>query len=619
MKNLIKILLFLSFIPALFAETTAELANQIVVEGSSDDSKVKIALRKMSHEVMTKSDGERVKHVQAILQVIDAKKAVEVKAFLIRELQYIGGEEVVAAVSRYLLHKDLCEPAVQTLTAVFQKAEAKSIQKAISLAFLKATGANELTLAKACGAVRCNESKVLSKLKKLALNNDWSISHPALQSIAAIGVQGSEAIFVKAVKTNKNSSRSFSLKLSFLYARRLGETNKAAAAAFCQSFLPQLQDQKDAPYLVDCLQSLIEIQGASVIDGLLKYLEHPNPRISKSFAYILQEMDDKAIDAKLLTLLKKGSPKVKIIVMSLLLENSPTEVTPFIVEFLKSSNSELKNTALKACTKLDAAVATPFLLKALLSGNEADRQLAKSTMTQLALDKKTIAMICSSYEQQSNIQNKILLINLLAECSAKGAMKPIAHAAKSTDAALRQEALKALKTTSSVQDTKQLMVLLAKAQKSSELRSIQNGLFAAFRGKEQVPEVDLLVLSSKRAKGNQQAVILNTLASLDSKKTIDALQSFALSRDASIQRAAVKALSGSPSLLAAPALALACGQGSSSNRILAARGLLQVVNGVEGDDLIKKRALEKALPLVRSALEKGQLKKALASLGRSAK
>ncbi len=522
--NLLYVLLFcLYFASALTADETSDLANKVVVEGTADDSKVRIALRKLSHNVMAKSEGARLKHVKSLINVIDAKKENEVKAFLIRELQYIGRQESVAAMSKYLNDKVLCEPATQTLIGIYQNTQSKEIQSAIAKAFAKATGANELTLAKACGAVRTNDSASQSKLKKLASNKDWNIRQVALESLAAIGTPGCQDLFASSIKNSKTSARSFSLKLNFLYARRMAESDKTAASALCKSYIPQLQDQKDAPYLVDCLYTLLEIDGNASINEIIKYLEHPNPRISKSLERILQGVKDKSIDATLLSLLKSGTTKSKTSALSILLKKSPKEVTPFIVGFLSSNDEALKNAALKACTKLDSSEAAPFLLNALLKGNENDQQLAKSTFSQLAIDKKTTKQICEAYTNESSSKNKIALISLLADNNIKGALKTILKSANEGNADLRKVAIKALKSTTKVTDAKDLLTFLATVE-SKEVRYVQYGLISAFRGEQSSKDIALLTNAALNLKEKHQAAVFSTLASIEAKPAIDALK-----------------------------------------------------------------------------------------------
>jgi HEAT repeat protein len=607
--------LFLCFclISVLSADETSDLANKVVVEGTADDSKVKIALRKLSHKVMAENNAARLVHVKSLISVIDAKKEVEVKSYLIRELQYIGRQESIAAVSKYLNHKDLCEPATQTLIGIYQNTKSKAIKAAIATAFAQASTANELTLAKACGAVRADDSATQSKLKELASNNDWNVRQVALQSLAAMGTPGCQDLFASSIKNSKTSARSFSLKLNFLYARRMAGKDKIAAIDLCKSFILQLQEQKDAAYLVDCLYSLLEIDTAASCDEIIKYLEHPNPRISKSLERILQGIKDKNIDSKLLSLLHSGTTKSKTSALAILLKNSPKEVTPSIVTFLSSNDEALKKAALKACTQLDASEAAPFLLKALLKGSDTDKKLAQTTFAQLAIDKKTTKQVCDAYANESSINNKTALINLLADNSIKGALKTILKAANEGNDDLRKVAIKALKTTTQVTDVIDLLSFLATVE-SKEVRYVQYGLISAFRGEQSASEISLLINAAAKLNEKHQAAVFSTLASIEAKTAIDALSGYALSKNEGVQKAAIKALSGSPSIFAAEILANACAKGSPTNRILAARGVMQLVDSIEGDNLLKKRAMQKALPNVSSDAEKTKLKKAIENI-----
>jgi HEAT repeat protein len=605
-------LLSQTFTSFCWANQTADLANKIVVEGTADDSVSKIALRKLTHKAILDGEVARVKHAKSLIAVLETKKEYEIKAFILRELMFAGREESVKSISEYLADKKLCEDASRALIGIFQQTKSKEIQTVIAAAFAKASGANALTLGKACGSLRISDKATLEKLKKMATDKNWTTRQCGLQGLASIGVKGCESFFTDSIKNSKTSNRAFSLDLSFLYARRLAETDKTAALALCKSITPQLQDQKDAPFLVNCLATALQIDNGT-IDDVLKYLEHPNPRISNSLSRILQRMKSETVNKRLLTTLESGSTKAKSSALSILFKNAPALATPYIVKFLSSDEEALKSVALMAATQLDAAEAAPFLLKTLLSGNEADKDLARSTFSQLQINKKATEKICAAYKKEASVENKKAIIALLADNNVKGAMPTIIAAMHEGDADLRKDAIKALKTTSRVEDAEALLKLLAKVE-SKEVRYLQYALVSAFRGEQIAPQIELLIPAAAKLKDKYQTAVFGTLASIDSQNSIEALRPYAMGKNEEIQKAAIKALAGSPSILAADILATACGQGGKTSRILAARGLMQLIGSIEGENLLKKRALQKAYPKVENTMEKQQIKKALGSI-----
>ena len=148
----------------------------------------------------------------------------------------------------------------------------------------------------------------------------------------------------------------------------------------------------------------------------------------------------------------------------------------------------------------------------------------------------------------------------------------------------------------------------------TEVRYLQYALISAYRSSPQAPQLDLLIAAAAKYREKYQEAVFRTLASVDTAKSINSLRNYALAENEHTQKAAVKALSGSPSILAADILAESCGKGSSSNRILAARGLLQIISLVEDHNLEKKRALQKALPNVESEIEKKKMEAVLSSI-----
>jgi len=272
----------------LYADKTSDLA-----EKSANDPKARTALRNMAHDIAEKGDSAaRLQHAKSLVSVLEKSNDHELKAYLIRELQYVGKQEAVPALVKLLSSEKLCSQATQALLGIAQQVSKAEISKAISSAFLKSSGKTAVGLGRACGSLRISDSAVLKKIVALSSSSDWDVKRTAYRAIAHIGSAGYNDFFSKAISSNKNYQKSYALQMNFLYLRQLSD--KQAAAKTCRLYISKLQDQKNAPFLINALSTLIELDSSSA-DEVLKYLEHPNPRIRTGVARVLKYSDSKAV------------------------------------------------------------------------------------------------------------------------------------------------------------------------------------------------------------------------------------------------------------------------------------------------------------------------------------
>jgi HEAT repeat protein len=102
------------------------------------------------------------------------------KAFLMQELQAVGGKEAVKAIGRHLLDDDLCEPATQVLLSIRE-----GVVEPLRAALPKAKGRNRVTIIQALGVLR--DARSATALKKAFEDTDRDVRLAAARALANIG------------------------------------------------------------------------------------------------------------------------------------------------------------------------------------------------------------------------------------------------------------------------------------------------------------------------------------------------------------------------------------------------------------------------------------------------
>ncbi|MBK7978984.1 MAG: hypothetical protein IPK06_03010 [Ignavibacteriae bacterium] len=94
---------------------------------------------------------------------------VEVKTFLLNQLNLVGGNKTIDEIKEYLSDEELCEPAAQTLISIDDKSAANELLFALK----SSKGNTKATLVKALGNLKCVNA--IEQITPLIHSNDTAI------------------------------------------------------------------------------------------------------------------------------------------------------------------------------------------------------------------------------------------------------------------------------------------------------------------------------------------------------------------------------------------------------------------------------------------------------------
>jgi hypothetical protein len=161
---------------------------------------------------------------EALASVLGGDRPAEAKAFALRQLQLVGGEEVTPAVGKLLTDEALGEDAARALLAI--KAGAAGQFRA---ALPKAKGRQVVVIAQALGTLRDAESA--GGLRKLLAADDRDARLTAAWALAAVGDAGSAEQLLKAADAAQGYERAKLTQACLLLAENLLAAGKKKEAA----------------------------------------------------------------------------------------------------------------------------------------------------------------------------------------------------------------------------------------------------------------------------------------------------------------------------------------------------------------------------------------------------
>ncbi len=159
-----------------------------------------------------------------LLAALESHSDVEVKTFLLNQLNLVGSDKTVDATKKYLTDTDLVEPVTQTLTSIGSEKAAQALAEALPNV---EDDASKTTLIRALGVLQYKPA--VNQITDFVECQKSGAEKSTLAALANIGDANSYKILYKAAKNVDFAYEPTDAAEAFLnYANRLGEENQTA-------------------------------------------------------------------------------------------------------------------------------------------------------------------------------------------------------------------------------------------------------------------------------------------------------------------------------------------------------------------------------------------------------
>lgn len=237
--------------------------------GDADGVKAKYALHAVAvYSARPGADADRTMVAEALASRLAGRDSKDLKAFIVRQLQWCGRPDEVPALARLLSDEVLCEPAAQALGAIGDAKAAAALAAALG----SAKGKRRVTLITALG--RLPDASALGAIRTAARDADRDVRLAALYALANAGDPEAAGICLEAARVKAPFERSQATDACLLLARRLAQRGRRREA---QELLRRLQaDRKgDADVHDRCaiLQTLAETVGADAVGDVMAAMD----------------------------------------------------------------------------------------------------------------------------------------------------------------------------------------------------------------------------------------------------------------------------------------------------------------------------------------------------------
>ncbi|QIA06812.1 family 16 glycoside hydrolase [Draconibacterium halophilum] len=582
-----------------------KLAAQLVPLGTGDDTAVRFALNSFSRYASQFGKcEERASAEDNLLKALSNANDVEVKTYLLNQLNLVAGEKTVEQVKSYLTDEQLAEPATQTILST----EDPKTAEVFLAAFPKIEGETQMTIVRALGRLKCKHAVPL--ITPLVSSESKAMQKTTLAALANIGSPDSYKTLLKAASDVDFNYEATNAAEAFLtYTKRLGEQNelelmeKACKAIFkANSASNHLHNYSTA------LRIYADNLGYEATPLLLKAVDSPDKAFRYAALNIAENLGGVADTRKWIAIAEAAKPEVKAEIIDMLGRRGCLQANDFVLASLDSNSDLVRTEAITALAKLQGNKAIPILTVHLAKGN--DIETSKKVLNTL-LDKDHLYLIAGNLDQSTG-KTKAAFIDLIGAKAGTQYFDEILTATSSADADEKAAAFAALKQVSSYENTDALLKLLLAVSDSKEIAETQWALIAAVDGVAAEQESTGKVLS-RLEQTNKKARLFPILPTIGGETALETITGYFSSSTGEQKEAAFTALTNWQDYSASKPLYEICQSGNATFSQPAFNSFVRMVASANLPDDQKLLQYRKIMNYASSADDK---KNVIAAIGR---
>lgn len=581
---------------ALFAELAAlgprrlrKLCSQLLPTGAGDDTQVRYALNGLARYV-SKPGGEHDRRMAAgvFLDALEDNPEVEVQAFLIQQLQWVGQDESVKPLAAYLTDERLSDPAARTLVAIGTSAAEGVLLDALG----EAGGDRQVSLIKALGDLESQDA--VPVVSDFAASESRAVRLAALYALGNMGHRSSASILEAAVREAAADEAAEISAYYIRYARRLAEDGRRKQCVnICRELLanPPTSHVRSA-----ALTTLVDVLGDGALDDLMAAMDSDNPALRGTALLLADSIEGRRATGRWADKLKDVTPATRVQILRMLGHRGDGAARSALRKSLRDSDLNVRLTAIEALARLGGADALDDLLDH-LEGTEAPEDVAAVKEALLRLPGEDTVGDLAKVLPKAKPRARVVLLEVLAERGATAHKDVVLDQLQDRQENVRLAAIDALGSLGEIEDLPRLLDLIVNATSDAERTVAQRAVIAVANNIED-PELrdDAVLRAMEGATNSTRANLLRVLGRIGGQEALDVVVAATRSTNAAVRDGAIRALTEWPDASAVDAL-LEVVQTSDNvtHHVLALRGFVRVLEAAELPPGKKIRYLKDAL------------------------
>ncbi len=531
---------------------------------------------------------------------------VEAKAWLLRQLQYIGGAEAVPALVKAMASDNarVAECARRALQAGDSDAAGDALRDTLA----GATKADaQVALINAVADRR--DAKAVGLIARHVDSSNPDVARAAAAGLGSIGTEAAADTLRKARKAARGEVRTVVLDSLLRCGGHLLDAGKTDAAwAVYQSL-----DEKALPDRVrmGAIRGMALARPAQAPDLLTRTMTGPNPALRRyALTQVSEAPGGEAATRAFAAMLPKLAAEEQEALVRELADRGDPAAKPAVLRAVGSETEAVRAAAIAAMGKLGGADDVVRLAQMAAKAEGNVKKAALQSLVRLRGQGVDEAMIEALDDVEADARAE--LIAALADRQAEGVAGRLAQYLDAADGGVRVAAAEALGRIGTCQAIGPLAGVVAGDDGKARGAAAKAIQAICDRSKDKAACAKALVGAIERAPAGAKPHLIIALPRTGTETALEAARSALTSRDAGVREAAIRALADWPT--AAPLgdlLGLVKTAEKDAHKILALRGYVRLVTMAEGSEDRKAEMYKQAMAAAKRAQEKRMVLSAL--------
>lgn len=576
----------------------AKFCDLLVPPGTGNDVQARFALESLARYAgAPEHQNDRTLVESSLLTALNKASDKEVKAFLIRLLQYCGGAKSVAAMENYVNSADLYAPPLAVLTDIGGPEAGAVVLKSLS----GKSGLQQQAMVKTLGELKYQPAE--QTLIGLTKSDDKALLLQAYAALAQIGGKTSMGTFEEAAKNVKFGPDAAETMVSYLhYAKQLASEGQTILSnKLCEAVMKNCTAGNQLIYR----STALTVPGFATDKLFLKEIQNSNKAYRNAVLNAASAQLNSESVARWIAALKKAPDGTKAeIIHFLAKQTEPDILQKAILPNLNSGNEMVRTEAIRSLALNQGAKAVPVLLDQLQkTSNSVDRaEIEKALLTTCSENE---CGLLADKLSATNDAGKVVLIHVLGARRATQTFGEMMKLCKAGNDEIRSAAFAALPNVAKPENAPELIALLRETPDAKSLANVQQALIALYSG-DKKPDA-ALVLNEIRS-GSQTDRLIPVLSSIDDPKAMNTVVNLLNNGSSSERAAAFESLASWRNPKAVPQLfAVIANPGMKQFRDEALKSYLRITLNSDLPDDEKLLFVEKLMPQCANTQEKSEV------------
>ncbi len=583
-------------------EGIRKICDQIVAPGTGDDTKPRFAVESFSRYLSQKN----MENGRSLWEDICISYATQnndplVKDFFIKQLQLIGGDKSVQALSQYLYDFQVCSSAVAAMTAIGGQLAESLFAESLDDMMLPCAAAVMNALAGMNSQIAVNEY-----ISWTSTDNP-DIKAAAYNALAQSRSPEAYSILLKAAKGSKYRwERTGAISALINYARNAGAYGDIKTMdKICKLLIRKCNDEHTYHYKTAALETYVMFHGADAMPQILKAADHNDAGYRNAAINMTADIRGDNVTDTWINYFPKAIPAAKPEIITFLASRGDENALPLIKKSLIHEMPEVREAAAEALTISGDNEAVPLIIGYMMEFESPSDQEAALTALKSMVSEKEMPLIRNVLENGPDAAKKSA-IELIALKNHSEFFDIVFPYTSSGDEEVRSAAFKALASLAGWRNQDDLLNLLFKTGNEDYVPDIQNALAAA-AGKMTDPERRSEVILKVLESGERQEELIPILALTGGRLALTVVLKEFENGTSEIREVCFNTLTSWSDHSASSALYEICASGNKTYEAPAFEGYLRQVRSAAIPDEQKLLLYRKIMPYALTAERKNQI------------